>query len=726
MTASPRVSRVALFAVFFLLTASGRTHAQICFCDPCNSLRTQRESASPLEPNVCPPCNVFWQVADSIAGCPAADTLLFSHSPLHPHPARMRIWVSYEDNSCLPKVKVPPESIYVTYQIITGNLKVNDKGVRVYADDSTSGGGDTRITIPSFSGCGKVRVRLYVSNQFVGYRDRVVRTTDTNADGRTNSTDETGACDLNYNGTSGDTTDVRLVQNHAEHWRRNVLHGTLVRRTNLSYAEHTTNSYGASQVFWNPSGRWLSYTIHTSNQACNVFTVPSDPAIGDQPKQFTWLSDSSDYDPSWSPLNTEITFGRADYRILRKGIPGLNSDTTEKLVAASGDFSSHGDLTAAISPNGQWVAFARRDPATGDYHLWKTTITGYPPTQLTFTTGCGDQYPAWSPDGEWIIFDREIGYPNEHQSYKVKANQTVPGDTLTTVVYPSSPNVDAATPAYSPDGLIVTLGKGTHNGGVLDVRTYTIDPNLTSPPAILNYPDTAFAAIGPHPVLSPRISPDGTRLTLGSRQVWAARRNMNLPPVFTDIGGSVAETTSVVYKSTSVGTPITFTVTATDAEGDALFYKAYFLQYGMTFNEGTRTFSWTPGPISCGKTYYVKFRVATASGGVDVVIARIGVAICQGAPQSTVRPPEDGIKIDGPNPTRGPFVARTPAVKGQMAQLAIFDLSGRRVAVIHRPAGTPLVWYGTDQSDRPVHGGLYLYRVQLGRQHLQGKLVLVR
>src|SRR5204862_6643993 len=165
---------------------------------------------------------------------------------------------------------------------------------------------------------------------------------------------------------------------------------------------------------------------------------------------------------------------------------------------------------------GQWVAFGRKNQVTLDYHIWKAPIGGgADTTQLTFTAGVADQYPSWSPDGNWIVFDREIGFPREHHSYKVRVNP--PGDTTTYRVYSAGRDKDAATPAYSPDSLIVTLGIGTHDTlhTVVDVRTHTLDPALAAPPPILNYPDTTrFAVARPHPVLSPRLSPDGTRLAL--------------------------------------------------------------------------------------------------------------------------------------------------------------------------------------------------------------------
>jgi len=108
-------------------------------------------------------------------------------------------------------------------------LKINDKGASIFADDSTNGSGQARVTIPSFSGCGTVTLRLFVSGIDKGTKSVVVRTTDTNADGVVTASDQTGACDLNYNGTAADGT---IFSAHTDHWRRNALHDTLVRRTN--------------------------------------------------------------------------------------------------------------------------------------------------------------------------------------------------------------------------------------------------------------------------------------------------------------------------------------------------------------------------------------------------------------------------------------------------------------------------------------------------------------
>lgn len=73
----------------------------------------------------------------------------------------------------------------------------------------------------------------------------------------------------------------------------------------------------------------------------------------------------------------------------------------------------------------------------------------------------------------------------------------------------------------------------------------------------------------------------------------------NVRPVFTAGGESQAA---------SEGQPLSFTVEATDADGDALTYSASSLPAGATFDPAAREFSWTPGFDQTG-SYEVTFAV---------------------------------------------------------------------------------------------------------------------
>jgi hypothetical protein len=690
--------------------------------------------------------NVSWLVANKLSACPAGDSVAAGIQ------SRIRVQLTYNDANCNPKVGVPPESIYVTFQTISGNAKVNDEAGGTNAVDNTDASGFTRILAPSVSGGGKLRVRLFVSGADEGFVDVSVHTVDSLQTwplsvGRVTPDDSTSASDVNFDGVVNQT-DRDIVHSHMQHWHRNALHGSLVKRTSL---DGSTNLLGAGRVFWSPSGRYISYSQHDSATApCQVYLVPSNPNDGGNGLWKVPTAVADEYDPSWSPLNSTIIYGQEDTTIYAYSLPNFGGDGTTHVVTAWNDgdpFNPEGASVATVSPDGQWVVFNRRtvppDPQhniIGPFELYKVPISGdasqiHKLTKLN--TDGTDFYPQWSPDGVYIIFQRETG--DQYGLYRVRADgdssQTV--DSLYTITHGKPTAYVATTPDYSPDGLIVTTGIGPLPASncqvpcVTSVVTRTLDPSLSAKPAIVNYPDFPYVAaqsiVVQFPILSPILSPDGTRLALGSKNIWAARRNMNLPPRFTNVGGTINDTTSVVNKSATVGTLLSFTVTASDApETDTLTYAASFLQDGMTFN--SPTFSWTPSSASCGKTDYVKFLVTEASGGTDAVIVKIAVASC--GPHASAVAARDAvaqeISIKGPNPTRGVFAISTPMVRGVSARLSIFDLSGRQIAVVQSPSGVDVVWRGTDSSGRPAPEGIYLYRLDLGSARKQGRIVVVR
>jgi hypothetical protein len=73
-----------------------------------------------------------------------------------------------------------------------------------------------------------------------------------------------------------------------------------------------------------------------------------------------------------------------------------------------------------------------------------------------------------------------------------------------------------------------------------------------------------------------------------------------VPPVLNAIGN----------KSINEGSTLSFTISATDADGDAMTYSASNLPVGATFNTATRTFSWTPGFSQAGVYASVRFQVS--------------------------------------------------------------------------------------------------------------------
>jgi hypothetical protein len=66
---------------------------------------------------------------------------------------------------------------------------------------------------------------------------------------------------------------------------------------------------------------------------------------------------------------------------------------------------------------------------------------------------------------------------------------------------------------------------------------------------------------------------------------------------------------SITPVNTSAGQPVSFTVNASDADGDPLTFSASHLPAGATFDLLRRAFSWTPGPRQTGD-YSINFTVS--------------------------------------------------------------------------------------------------------------------
>ena len=85
---------------------------------------------------------------------------------------------------------------------------------------------------------------------------------------------------------------------------------------------------------------------------------------------------------------------------------------------------------------------------------------------------------------------------------------------------------------------------------------------------------------------------------------WMADLRGNSPPVLSKIGNKTIPETMT----------ISFTISATDEDGDTLTYSASGLPSGALFNAATKTFTWTPTYSQSG-TYPVTFKVEDGHGG---------------------------------------------------------------------------------------------------------------
>jgi PKD repeat protein len=92
-----------------------------------------------------------------------------------------------------------------------------------------------------------------------------------------------------------------------------------------------------------------------------------------------------------------------------------------------------------------------------------------------------------------------------------------------------------------------------------------------------------------------------------SENITITVSNANIAPVLSAIGN----------KTTAENGTLSFTISATDADGDTVTYSAGNLPSGASFNTSTRLFTWTPTYTQAGTYNNVTFSVSDGNGGTD-------------------------------------------------------------------------------------------------------------
>ncbi len=136
----------------------------------------------------------------------------------------------------------------------------------------------------------------------------------------------------------------------------------------------------------------------------------------------------------------------------------------------------------------------------------------------------------------------------------------------------------------------------------------------------------------------------------------------NNPPVLNTIGNKVVDE----------GETLSFTVTATDDDGEPLTYAALSLPDGASFNSATQIFSWTPNFDQSGVYDGVRFEV---SDGVDMVFEEITITVNDvvGNPQLFF----DDFSTD----TTGAYTVTDTWTAGGTGRF-VYDSTGQRAKVV--------------------------------------------
>lgn len=161
--------------------------------------------------------------------------------------------------------------------------------------------------------------------------------------------------------------------------------------------------------------------------------------------------------------------------------------------------------------------------------------------------------------------------------------------------------------ATDPDGNNLTYSAtNLPPGATFDSQTHMFSWTPTFDQAG-NYPNVEFT-----------VTDDGSPMMLAFEDITITVGHVNRAPIFTPVGSQ-----QVLEHNT-----LTFTVAATDPDGDAITLSAMGMPSGATFNPATGAFSWTPGYPSVG--VYTPTFIAT-DNGVPVASSTLDVVITVGS-----------------------------------------------------------------------------------------------
>jgi Tol biopolymer transport system component len=184
--------------------------------------------------------------------------------------------------------------------------------------------------------------------------------------------------------------------------------------------ENTIASTGLLAA-WSPDGTRIAYQSgqdlggDTNGSEFNIWVLPVDGSL--PPTPITHGTQSSSYEPAWSPDGSKIAF-TSDRAVNGADLPNIDSNTNIWVTNSNGSgteavtaLTNATSLVATWSPDGQHILYRSRRALAGDdagiaaTNIWLTDADGgnsQPLTSLTLSTNLNARF---SPDGAQIVFE---------------------------------------------------------------------------------------------------------------------------------------------------------------------------------------------------------------------------------------------------------------------------------------------------------------------------------
>lgn len=135
---------------------------------------------------------------------------------------------------------------------------------------------------------------------------------------------------------------------------------------------------------------------------------------------------------------------------LRTVISSTGGGTLSEAVTSGGPQHRH----PTWSPDRTKIAYARGDPATGNFDIFVKDLTSLlsPPVNITNSNNVTDDRPAWSPDGTRIAYESEVTDGSGQRDILI---QPATGGAVTNFTNTTAAGQFEGKPAWSPDSAIL-------------------------------------------------------------------------------------------------------------------------------------------------------------------------------------------------------------------------------------------------------------------------------
>jgi aspartyl/asparaginyl beta-hydroxylase (cupin superfamily) len=331
-------------------------------------------------------------------------------------------------------------------------------------------------------------------------------------------------------------------------------------------------------------GATLNFTLSATDADGNTLTysasnLPSGATFTPSTRTFTW---TPTYDQAGS--YTAVLFTVSDGTATDSGSITITVNNVNRapILAAIGNKSVNEGATlnftlSATDADGNTLTYSASNLPSG------ATFT---PSTRTFTWT-----PTYSQAGSYtaVLFTVSDGTATDSESITITVNNVNRAPILAAIGN-KSVNEGAT--------LNFTLSATDADGNTLTYSASNLPSGATFTPSTRTFSWTpTYDQAGSYTAVLFTVS-DGTATDSGSITITV--NNVNRAPILAAIGN----------KSVNEGTTLSFTLSATDADGNALTYSASNLPSGAAFNSSTQTFSWTPTIGQAGDYANVSFEVS--------------------------------------------------------------------------------------------------------------------